>query len=86
MSIFEKIRLIGEWSPLLSFDQRIGQAKDAHAQTLVVVEACKWLATKTDTTADDNLVAALQAMLLTPQGEAFIRACIDEVAKIGVPS
>lgn len=85
MSIFEKIRLIGEWSPLLSFGQRIGESKDTHERALVVVEACKWLATKTDTTADDNLVAALQAMLLTPQGEAFIRACIAEAGKIGAP-
>lgn len=84
MSIFDKLRLIGEWSPLLSFGQRIGQATDTHAQTLVVVEACKWLATKTDTTTDDHLVAALQAMLLTPQGEAFIRACIDEAGKLKV--
>lgn len=84
-SWIQAVRLYAEWAPLIDYGQKVTAAKDSHGKVVAIVEALKWLATKTDTPVDDRLVASAQAMLLTPQGEDFIRACIDEAGKIGAP-
>jgi hypothetical protein len=39
----------------------------------VVSDAAEWLASRTDTKADDQLVKLLADMLKAPQGEALVR-------------
>lgn len=74
LSIWEQIRLLSEWSPLLHFGQRFIAEIDPHKKTIIVAEACEWLAAKTRaTTLDDELVSLLSAILKSPQGEALVR-------------
>jgi hypothetical protein len=80
MSIWEQLRLLSEWSPMLSFGQRFISEPDAHKKTLIVADACEWLAAKTRATnVDDELVNLLAAILKSPQGEALVRWAIAKM-------
>lgn len=74
LSIWEQLRLLSEWSPLLSFGQRFIAEADPHRKALIVADACEWLASKTRATkVDDELVVLVSAILRSPQGEALVR-------------
>lgn len=80
LSIWDKMRLLSEWSPLISFGQRFVLEADTHRKSIIVAEACEWLASKTRaTTVDDELVSLLSAILKSPQGEALVRWAISKV-------
>lgn len=73
LSIWEKLLLIQAWAPLLTFAQRFVGTPDPYAKSIVVAEACEWLASKTDSGLDDELVKHLAAMLRTTEGENIVR-------------
>lgn len=80
LTIWEKIRLLQEWSPLLTFAQAFLATTDAHDKVLVVTDAAEWLASKTPgTKVDDELVAHIAAVLRCPQGESLLRWLISKV-------
>jgi hypothetical protein len=39
MNIFEKLRLLAEWSPLLTYMQTLAAEDDIHAKAVIVSEA-----------------------------------------------
>jgi len=77
LSIWQQLRLLQAWAPLLSYGQRFVQEIDPYKKGLVVAEATEWLAAKTDTTADDQLVRHLAAVARTKEGEQLIRFCLS---------
>lgn len=80
LSIWDKMRLLSEWSPLIGFGQRFISEIDPHRKSIIVAEACEWLASKTRaTTLDDELVSLLSAILKSPQGEALVRWAMQKV-------
>jgi len=56
LNIWQAIRLLQTWSPLLSYGQKFVNTIDPYAKSLVVAEAAEWLASKTDSEVDDQLV------------------------------
>jgi hypothetical protein len=48
MNIFEKLRLLAEWSPLLTYMQTLAAEDDIHAKAVIVAEALEWVATRTE--------------------------------------
>lgn len=80
MTIWEKIRILQEWSPLVTYVQAFLATKDPHSQALIVGDAAEWFAAKTPgTTVDDELVDHLTAILKSPQGEAFLRWTVSKL-------
>jgi len=73
LSIWEKLLLIQAWAPLLTFAQQFVGTPDPYAKSVVVTECCEWLASKTDSGLDDELVKHLAAILKTPEGENLVR-------------
>lgn len=73
LSIWEKLVLIQAWAPLLTFGQRFVSTPDPYAKAVVVGECCEWLASKTDSGLDDELVKHLAAVLKTEEGETLVR-------------
>ena len=83
LSIWEQIRLLSEWSPLLAYGQRFVAEHDPHLKSIVVAEAAEWLAAKTKaTTVDDELVGLIAAILRSPQGEALVRWGISKAENL----
>ena len=79
LSIWQQIALIQSWLPLITYAQRFIAAADPYAKSLVVSEACEWLASRTDSGLDDELVKHLAAMLKTQEGEIMVRWAVGKV-------
>ena len=80
LNIWQQIQLLTTWSPLIGFGQRFVAEPDSYKRTLIVAEACEWLAAKTDARLDDELVKVLAELLKTPQGEQLVRWALAKVA------
>lgn len=76
LNVWEQIRLLSQWAPLLAYGQAFVQAVDPYKKSLVVADAAEWIASKTDAQVDDQLVRLLADILKTPQGEALVRWCL----------
>lgn len=76
LNIWQAIKLLQTWSPLIAYGQRFVQTVDPYAKSLIVSEACEWLASKTDATTDDQLVRLLADVAKTKEGEQLIRFCL----------
>ena len=73
LNIWQAIRLLQTWSPLIAYGQRFVNTVDPYQKSLIVAEAAEWLASKTDATADDQLVRLLADVAKTKEGEALVR-------------
>lgn len=73
LPLIEQIRLLQEWGPLIGFGRRFIEASDAYARTLISTEALAWLSQKTAVRFDDELVSHVNKILLTKEGEEFVR-------------
>lgn len=76
LSIWEKIVLVQAYAPLVGYAQRFAQEADPFKRGLIVADACEWLASKTNSQADDQLIKHIAAVLRTAEGEAFVRWCL----------
>lgn len=79
MSVWEKIRILQDWYPLVTYIQALLATNDSHQKAVVVADACEWMASKSETTVDDELVKHLSAVLRSPEGEAFLRWVLEKV-------
>lgn len=79
LPIWEQIRLLNEWAPLLGFGQRFLAESDPHKRLLVVADGLEWLAAKTSSPLDDQLVKLVEDVLRTPQGEAIVRWAVGHL-------
>lgn len=70
LSLFEKLKLLAEWSPLLGKLQAIVSADTPHTQALAVVAAIQWAAGKTGTEIDDEALEHIEAILRSDAGKA----------------
>jgi hypothetical protein len=73
LTIWQKLALIQAWAPLLTFAQQYLAAIDPFARAVVVSECAEWLASKTDSSLDDELVRHLAEVLKTSQGEKLVK-------------
>ena len=73
LDIWQAIRLLQAWSPLLQYGQKFLAESDPYQKGLIVAEAAEWLAAQTDSDIDDQLVRRLAAVAHTPQAEDLIR-------------
>lgn len=79
LNIWQAIRLLQAWHPLVEFGRRFVGEVDPYRKGLIVVEATEWLASKTDSPADDQLARLIADTLKTPQGESLVRFCLLQV-------
>jgi hypothetical protein len=79
MNIFEKLRLLAEWSPLLTYMQTLAAEDDIHAKAVIVAEALEWVATRTEIEWDDELASHVSDILVSEEGEAFVRWILEKL-------
>jgi hypothetical protein len=79
MNIFEKLRLLAEWSPLLTYMQTLAAEDDMHAKAVIVAEALEWVATRTEIEWDDELASHVNDILVSEEGEAFVRWILEKI-------
>ena len=79
MNIFEQLRLLAEWSPLLTYMQTLAAEDDIHAKAVIVAEALEWVATRTEIEWDDELASHVSDILVSEEGEAFVRWILEKI-------
>ena len=79
MNLFEKLRLLAEWAPLMTFAQQLAAEDDMHAKAVIVSEAMEWVASRTDLEWDDELTGLLSDILISEEGEALVRWVIAKM-------
>lgn len=72
MSLAEKIRILLQWSPVLNFLIAISSAPPGRDRVYRALDLLDFLATKTPTGKDNEALAHLRAVLLTPAGGELI--------------
>lgn len=82
MGIWEQIRLLNAWAPLLGYGQRYLAEQDIHRRSLVIGDAAEWLAGKTTSKLDDEFVDRVVAILKTAEGEAMVRFLVGQVETV----
>jgi hypothetical protein len=79
MSWLDQIKLFQEWLPLIGFGQRFMLEPDEYVRTIIVADACEWVANKTNTGLDDKVVALVVSILKTKAGEELVRFCLAQI-------
>ena len=73
LSIWQALRLLSAWQPLVGYGQRFLAETDPYRKTIIVAEGLEWVASRTDSGVDDELAKLVADILRTPQGEALVR-------------
>jgi hypothetical protein len=79
MPILEKLKLLAEWAPLLGRLQVVIDAATPYEQAVAVVKVLQWAAGKSDLEVDDEALFHLEALLKTPEGQAFFTWIVGKV-------
>ena len=79
MSIWEQIALVQQWAPMIGYGQQILAEKDNYKKAVLVGDAMEWIATKSATKIDDDVVKMITSIIETEQGEALIRYIVARV-------
>lgn len=72
MNLQAKIRLLLEWSPVINYVLAISSAQPGKDRVYRALELLDYLAGKTPTPVDNELLMHARAVLLTPQGGALL--------------
>ena len=78
LPIWDQIRLFQEWAPLIGYAQSFVNERDNVKRSLIVTDALEWLASKTKSPLDDELVKLVSAIAHTPQGESLIQFALHK--------
>ena len=79
LPLFDKLKLLAEWAPLIGRLQEIANAQNPHQQALAVISAVQWAAGKSKTEMDDEALFHLDAVLRSPEGRAFFEWAASKV-------
>jgi hypothetical protein len=82
LNVWQQLLLLQQWAPLIGYGQRFVNEPDTYKKSLIVSEACEWLASKTTAQVDDQLVRHVANILRTPQGEALVRFLLLQVEAV----
>lgn len=81
MNLFEKLRLLTEYAPLLTYMQDLVAEEDVHGRAVIAADAARWLAEKTDVTWDEELIELVADILKSDEGEALVRWIIEQTRR-----
>lgn len=81
LSILEKLKLLAEWAPLLGRAQAIFSAETPYDQATSCMNLLRWAAGKSATEMDDEAAFHLEAILKSPEGQAFFKWIVAKVSE-----
>jgi hypothetical protein len=79
LTVWQALRLLQTYAPLVNYAREFVSTVDPYKKSLVVAQGCEWLASKTDSALDDQLVRHVAEVLKTKEGEALVRFCLLQV-------
>jgi hypothetical protein len=79
MPLFDKLKLLAEWAPLLGRFQAVMDASSPQEQAVAIVNALQWAAGKSPTELDDEALEHIEAVLKSPEGAAAFAWVVSKV-------
>lgn len=79
MRLVDKIRLLAEFSPLLSIAQDIAAKTDPYDRALLALQALDFLAEKSSVEFDDVIVHHIREVLGSEEGRAAFNAAVEAI-------
>lgn len=81
-TVGDKIRQLVEWAPALSLVSEISSATNAKEQAEGVLNLMQFVAAKTATPVDDDLLERFEAVLVSPQGQELFDYIVKLVTAV----
>jgi hypothetical protein len=81
-TVAQKVRQLVEWAPALSLLSEISAADTAKERVDGALKLMRFVATKTQTAIDDELLARTEAVLLSPQGQELFQYIVTLVTAV----
>jgi hypothetical protein len=78
-SWWDTLAMIQQLMPLVSYAQRVLNEPDNYRKGIIVSDALEWLASRSKTQVDDEVVKLLGDVVKTPEGERLIRYILAKV-------
>lgn len=79
LSWWDTLQIFQQLMPLVSYGQKFLNEPDAYRKGIHVADALEWLASRSKTQVDDELVKLVGDVVKTKEGEALIRWIIAKV-------
>ena len=79
LNLWQSLMLLQRWSPLIGYGQRFVNEADPYKKGLIVSDAAEWIASQTQSKADDQFVRLLADWFKTKEGEAMVRFILLQV-------
>lgn len=81
-TVGDKIRQLVEWAPALSIVSEISGAKSVQEQVAGVLNLMQFVAAKTATPIDDELLERVENVLLSPPGQELVAYIVRLVTAV----
>lgn len=78
----DKLRLLVDWAPALQLLSAISAANAPKDKAAAVLALIRFVATKTETPIDDELAERVEAVLLSPSGDALFSYIVRLVSAV----
>lgn len=79
LPFFDRLQMLAEWAPMIGRLQAIMDSDKPEDRALAIIKALQWAAGKSDTTADDEALFHLEAVLRSPEGKALFAWVVSKV-------
>lgn len=76
-TVADKVKALIEWAPALSILSEISGAVTAKDRAVGALKLMRFVATRTETKIDDELVERVEALLLSPAGDELLRYIVS---------
>lgn len=80
MPLLDKLKLFAEWAPIIARLQAVVSASTPYDQAVGIVDFLRWAAGKSSTEIDDEALFHLEAVLKSPEGQAFFKWVVEKLA------
>lgn len=81
-TVADKVKALIDWVPALSILSEISGASTAKERAVAACKLMRFVATRTATPVDDELAERLEALLLSPEGDALFKYIIELVTAV----
>ena len=79
LSWWDTLQMVQQLMPLVGYAQRTMNEPDAYKKGIIVGDALEWLASRSQTKIDDEVVKLVGDVVKTAEGERLIRYILSKV-------
>lgn len=81
-TVADKVKALIDWAPALSILSEISGAQTAKERAVGACKLMRFVATRTATKIDDDLIERIEALLLSPEGDELFRYIVGLIAAV----